>query len=266
MKKDLKTPEWVDSLIDNLAPNNLAEEIRGDLYEFFLRDLKERGEKSANRRYVRNGLGFLAKSFFWKKSDSNSNSFIMLGSYFKMARRSLSAYKGTAIINILGLVTGIASALVILTVVSFELSFDKFHTNADRIYRMVRVSGEDMSEFRTGISYPVPTAIKEEIPSIENIVSMEYMGGVNVDVLDQSGSSIRKFREETGCALAEQDFFNVFDFKDTDFKWIAGNPGNALKEPFTVVLTKTMAKKYFGEEEALGSTLRFQKKYDCKVT
>jgi ABC-type antimicrobial peptide transport system permease subunit len=265
MKTDLKTPEWIDSIIDNLAPDRVAEEIRGDLYELFLKDIDERGMLSARRRYVRNGLGFLAKSFFWRKSDSN-NSLIMLGIYFKMARRSLSAYKGTSIINILGLVIGIAAALVILTVIRFELSFDTFHSKADRTYRMVRISGDDMSEFRTGISFPVPVAIKEEIPSLENIVSMEYMGGVNVDVVDQSGTTLRKFREETGCALVEQDFFNVFDFKDTDFKWIAGNPDNALKEPFTVVLTKTMAKKYFGDEQVLGQTLRFQKKIDCKVT
>jgi putative ABC transport system permease protein len=113
MENDLKTSGWVDSLIDNLAAHDLAEEIRGDLYELFLKDIKERGIRTAKRRYVLNGLGFLAKSFFWRKSDTNANSFIMLRSYFKMASRSLSAYRGTAIINALGLVIGIASALVI---------------------------------------------------------------------------------------------------------------------------------------------------------
>jgi putative ABC transport system permease protein len=263
----MKTPEWVDSLIDNLAPNDLAEEIRGDLYQLFLQDVQVKGLSYAKCRYVRNGVGFLAKRFFWKKSRfTNTHDSIMLSSYLKMAMRSLSAYRGTAIINTLGLVVGIASALVILTVIRFELSFDKFHTNADRIYRMVRVSGDDMSEFRGGISFPVPAAIKAEIPSLEHIVSMEYMGGVNVDVLDQSGTSMRKFREETGCALVEANFFEVFDFKGTDFSWISGNPKTALTEPFTVVLTKTLAKKYFGNDNPLGRTLQFQKKYDCKVT
>jgi putative ABC transport system permease protein len=267
MENDLKTPEWVDSIIDNLAPCNLVEEIRGDLYELFLADVHTHGIRYARRRYILNRLAFLSKSFFWKKSTAaNTNSFIMLKSYFKMASRSLSAYKGTAIVNVLGLVIGIASALVILTVIKFELSFDKFHTNADEIYRLVRVSGDDMSEFRTGISYPVPTALKEEIPSLHNIVSLEYMGGVNVDVLDRSGNSIQKFREEAGCALVEENFFQIFDFKDTDFKWIAGNPQKALVEPFNVILTQTLSKKYFGDENPVGQTLRFQKKYDCKIT
>lgn len=190
----------------------------------------------------------------------------MLSSYFRMAIRSLSAHKATAIINVSGLVIGMASALVILAVVRFELSFDTFHTNADRTYRMVRVSGDDMSEFRTGISFPVPDAIKAAIPTLANIVSMEYMGGVNIDLLDASGTSERMFREESGCVLVEQGFFGVFDFKGTGFRWIAGNPETALKEPFSVVLTKTMAKKYFGDANPLGQTLRFQKKYDCKIT
>lgn len=190
----------------------------------------------------------------------------MFSSYFKMAIRSLSAHKGTAIINVSGLVIGIASALVILAVIRFEISFDTFHTNADRTYRMVRVSGDDMSEFRTGISFPVPGAMKAEISSLADIVSMEYMGGVNVDLLDASGTSVRKFREESGCVLVEQGFFRVFDFNGTGFKWIAGNPESALKEPFSVVLTKTMARKYFGDANPVGETLRFQKKYDCKIT
>jgi putative ABC transport system permease protein len=265
MENNLKPPQWIDSLIGNLAPNNLEEEIRGDLYELFLKDVESKGLRSAKRKYMVNGLGFLFKSFFWKKSPG-TNSLIMLGNYLKMARRSLATYKGTAIINALGLVIGIASTLVILTVIHFELSFDSFHTNADRIYRMVRVSGSDMSEFRTGISFPVPGAIKDEIPSLENIFTVDYIGGAYIDVLDPAGSTVRKFREEAGCVLVEPAFFKVFDFKGTSFRWISGNPEKALNEPFSVVLTRSMAKKYFGAETALGQTLKFQRKHDCKVT
>ena len=125
MKKETSSPRWVDSLVDNLAPDDLAEEIRGDLYEIFTSDLSEKGLRAARRNYVRNGLGFLLKSFFWKRNTSTANSSIMLISYFNMARRSLTAYKGTAAINILGLVIAIASAMVILAVIRFEYSFDK---------------------------------------------------------------------------------------------------------------------------------------------
>lgn len=269
MRPELKPPSWIDSLLNKLAPPDLAEEIQGDLYELFIKDLHERSFVAAKRRYVFNGLGFLAKSFFWKKRTSiKTPPWFMLSSYFKMAYRSLLAYKGTTAINILGLVTGIASALVILTVIRFESSFDTFHSRADRTYRVVRVSGDSAANpmgYRTGISYPVPVAMKSEIASLENIASIQYEGGAFIEVTDAAGSVIRKFQEDHGGAFVEPSFFNIFDFKDTGFRWIAGNP-EALTEPFSVVLTKTMAKKYFPDGNAVGNTLRFQRRTDCKVT
>ncbi len=272
MNQDIKPPAWVDSLIDNLAPDNLAEEIQGDLRELYIKDIKEKGLTSAKTKYVLNGLGFLAKNFFWKnKTTQQPNPLTMLSSYFKVAKRSLLAYKGNTIINVLGLVIGIASSLVILTIVRYELSFDKFHSLAERTYRVVRVSGTGMeinkqSELRTGISYPVPMALKEELTSLENITSMEYLGGALIEVPDKSGAVTRKFRESGGCVLVEPSFFKVFDFHNTGFKWIEGNPEKALIEPLNVVLTKSIADKYFPNGNALGGTLRFEKKFDCKVT
>jgi putative ABC transport system permease protein len=267
MKAKLQPPQWIDSLIENLAPGHLAEEIRGDLSEMFLKDIEAKGLEAARRRFIMNGLGFVAKSFFWKKSSyTNSTSSFMIRNYFKMASRSLQAHKGTTTINILGLIVGIASALVILTVIRFELSFDSFHTDRDKIYRLVRVSGKEMSEFRTGISYPVPVNMKNEISSLDKIVSMEYFGGANIDVVDAAGTTVEKFREEQGFVLVEPAFFEVFDFKGTGMKWLAGNPSKALTEPLSIVLTKSMAQKYFGERNPLGETLRLQKRFDCKVT
>lgn len=267
MREELETPRGIDSLIDRLAPQDLAEEIRGDLYELYIKDNDLVGQQAANRKYIFNGLGFLAKRFFWKKSPTyKSNPFIMISSYFKMAKRSLLAYKGSSIINILGLTVGMASALIILSVIHFEIGFDKFHSNYDNLYRMVRVSGTDMSEFRTGISYPVPTALEEEIPGLQGIVSMSYLGDANIDVVDNSGTSVKKFLEQSGVAMVEPQFFSIFDFKGTGFRWISGNPEKALEEPYSVVLTKAMSKKYFGEEQALGQTLRLQNNFDCKIT
>jgi hypothetical protein len=203
MKRNLEPPHWVDYLIDNLSPHHLAEEIRGDLYEVYLKDAAAKGPRAASRSYIINGLGFLAKNFFWKKSSQNpSTSNTMIRNYFKMATRSLLAYKGTTTINILGLVVGIASALVIAFVIRYERSFDTFHSNRDQIYRIVRVSGSDMSEFRSGIAYPVPAALKAEIPALKNVASVEYFGGANLDVIGVDGSTIEKFREETQGAIA----------------------------------------------------------------
>lgn len=257
-------PYWITYLIQNLAHDRVAEEIEGDLYEMYCNDVAMKGHAFARRKYVSRGLGFLVKRFFWKQS-AQPNHNTMLSSYFKMAHRSLLAYKSTSIINITGLVIGLASALVILSFVRFELSFDQFHSDANRIYRVVRVSGPDMAEYRTGISYPVPSALKAEIPSIQNIASYEYFGGANVVIPDASGKDKLKFREENGFVLVEPSFFSVFDFKDSEFKWISGSPEVSLKEPFSVVLTRSMARKYFGEEDPVGRTMELQGT-SCKVT
>jgi len=148
MKKEVRTPAWIDALIESLSPPHLAEEIRGDLHELYLKDLNSKSHQVARAKYVLNGLGFLMQNFFWKKSPNNhSTSIPMISNYFKMAKRSLLAHKGATVINITGLVVGMASALVIFFVIHFELSFDTFHSRADKIYRIVRVSGKDMSEY-----------------------------------------------------------------------------------------------------------------------
>lgn len=262
-----KPPAWIDSLIERLAPLHLAEEIQGDLYELYLSDLAAKDIAAARRKYIWNALGFLLRRFFWKRNSVTQNNIIMLRSYFTMAHRSLLAYKSNTFINIIGLTIGIASALTILTFIRYELSFDSFHTNHDNIYRMVRVGGKDMSEFRTGISYPVPWAMKDEITSFRNISAMEYFGGALMEVPDANGNIVTRYKEMNGLAMVEPSFFKMFDFGDKPLRWLQGNPEKALVEPFSVVLTESIAKKYFGDDENIvGRTLRFEKDADCKVT
>jgi putative ABC transport system permease protein len=262
--KDLRTPAWIDAVVDNLAPVHLVEEIRGDLYELFSRDVQVHGTRTARQRYVLNAFGFLIKSFFWQRSHP-SNHTIMLSNYFIMAKRSLLSNKGTSAINIIGLVTGFAAALVLFTVIRYELSYDRFHSNAEQIYRLVRVMDGVTPQYRSGISFPVHRALREEMSSVENILAMEYFGGANVDILDSEGKTLRKFREESGFGIVEPSFFNVFDFGG-QVRWLSGNPAKAFNEPFNLVLTKSMAKKYFGDEEPLGQTIKLQRKFDCKIT
>jgi len=260
-----KPPAWAETLIERLAPEHVTEEIRGDLYEMFLWDVKHVDDRTARRRYAWRAIGFLAKTFFWKQAPSTQQHHTMTGNYFKMARRSLSANKGTTTINILGLVIGIASALAIISIVRFELSFDTFHTDHKNIYRMVRVSGPDLSEFRTGIPYALPPAMKD-IPAIRKMTKMEYLGAANVDVLSADGKSERQFVEDGGVVTIEPEFFDIIDFAGSPVKWISGDPKSSLSEPGSLVVTNAMAKKYFGDESPIGKTLRFQKAFDLEIT
>jgi putative ABC transport system permease protein len=263
MKIHREPPGWAERLIERLAPKHLVEEIKGDLYEMFIADARQTNESTARRKYAWRAVGFLTKMFFWKRSSVRQHN--MTGSYFKIAKRSLVANKGTTSINVLGLTIGIASALAIISIIRFELSFDKFHTDYENTYRLVRVSGPDLSEFRSGIPYAIPPALKD-ISSIRKMTKLEYLGGSSVDILSADGRFERQFVEASGVATVEPEFFDVIDFAGNPIKWISGNPKTALREPGSVVVTREIAKKYFGDENPVGRTLRFQKAFDFKIT
>ncbi|MFM9837923.1 MAG: ABC transporter permease [Cyclobacteriaceae bacterium] len=270
--EDLKKtpPHWATRLLSWYCKPELLEDLQGDLNEYFERSIKAKGIKKAKLIYVFDVLKFFRLYTVRKPEFVNLLiNFIMMGSYLKAAKRRLLLYKSNTLINVLGLVIGIASTLVILSMIRYELSFDKFHSDADRIYRVVRVSGPDLflsdrSECRTGISYPVPTALKSEIPSLENITSMQYFGGVQVEVPAKDQTLPIRFSE--AGVLIDPSFFKILDFKKTNFKWISGNPEKSLSEPFTVVLTKRLANKYFPEGNAMDKILRLDRKFDARVT
>lgn len=263
MKKQ-QPPRYIVRMIERLAPQSKSEEILGDLDEMFTND-QRRGIENARWRYTINAMAFFFKGFMWRQKNQSQRN-MMIASYFKMAGRSLMAYKATTAINIFGLVIGIATAMLIFSVVRFEKSFDTFHSRATETYRLIRADGAQRSDFRGGISFPVPAALAEEIPELDDVTSVQYFGGANVEIINKTdGATPSRFREESGFAFAASNFFTVFDYKGTDLKWISGTPAN-LEKPFSMVLTKTMATKYFGNQNAIGQSVRLQNKNDFTVT
>lgn len=191
----------------------------------------------------------------------------MFPSYFKISFRSLKAHRLNSIINILGLSIGISCALIISFIVKYQLSFDSFHTYSDNIYRVVRVSlVEGETEYRTGTSWPLSSALKQDIAVLKDITSMIYFGGMQVDIINNDGKSVNKFHEKSGCVFVDDSFFNIFDFEDAPIIWIHGNSQNALSDPFSVVLTESMALKYFGKDMPLGKSLKLNQEVDVVVT
>lgn len=192
----------------------------------------------------------------------------MIKNYLKTAFRHLLKNRVTTSVNILGLALGICCVLIILTVVRYERSYDQFHSDAERIYRIVRVSDVDgETEYRTGVSYPVPNALKEDLTIAKEVTAMLYIGDAQVSVVDSKANEVvRQFQEDDGATFADTDFFRIFDFENTSFRWVAGNPETALKEPFTVVLTQTLAEKYFPNGNALDSRLKLDNLIEVKVT
>jgi putative ABC transport system permease protein len=168
----------------------------------------------------------------------------MIKNYFKIAVRNLWRHKAFSLINILGLAVGMTACFLIFLYVSFELSYDTFHSKADRTYRIVcdiKTPTEVINA--SGPSWAVPPNAKNEFPEIESFVRIA--GGDNV--LVRKGDI--KF-QEGNTMWADSAFFNVFDFK-----LIKGNPETALKEPLSIVFTESTAKKYFGKSDPMGQTL-----------
>ena len=177
----------------------------------------------------------------------------MIKNYIKTAFRALIRHRSNSIVNIAGLMVGFAAFLLIFVVLQYEQSFDSFHTNANRIYRVVRIGKNPVNrEYRTGVPFPVTQTLRSDFPQLTNATAIFGAGGVQVNVTAADGSTLKKFKEGNDLFIAEPQFFKMFDFSLAE-----GNIANALAEPNTALLTKEIASKYFGEwKTAIGRTLK----------
>ncbi|HEY4327898.1 MAG TPA: ABC transporter permease [Mucilaginibacter sp.] len=185
----------------------------------------------------------------------------MIKNYLKTAFRNLIQNRSYSIVNITGLVVGIAASLLIFLVLQYEQGFDSFHVKKDRIYRLVREGKNPTGrEYRTGVPYPVTDGLKADYPQLENAAAIFGDGGVQVLITGPRGETIKKFKEDN-VFLAEPRFFQMFDFK-----MLAGKPSTAIAQPNTVMLTKSIAEKYFGDwKSAIGKTIKVYRE-NMKVT
>ncbi|MBL0741111.1 ABC transporter permease [Chryseolinea lacunae] len=177
----------------------------------------------------------------------------MLTNYIKVAIRNLLRQKGFSFINILGLALGITCTALIGMWVNDELSYDKFHNDFDRIYRVTATLPE-MKVHAAVSSAPLAIAVKAELPEVEDAVRIS---GLNRDLI-QVGDV--KF-EEKGVIYADSNFFNLFTFP-----FIKGSKETALQNPEGVVITEEMALKYFGSTDVLEKTIRKNDKDNFTVT
>jgi len=180
----------------------------------------------------------------------------MFLNYLKTAWRNIRKQKGYSVINLSGLAIGMACCLLILLYVQDELSYDRYHENADRIYRVVIDAevGGSLSQLAL-CPFAAPPVFAEEIPEVESFVRMVGIG--RRQIIEYEEQSF----EEEGIFLADETFFDIFTHSFLD-----GNPENALEQPGAVVLTQDTARRLFGEEDAIGKTLTFAPVGDLHVT
>ena len=177
----------------------------------------------------------------------------MISNYIKVAIRNLLRQKGFSFINIFGLALGISCTALIGMWVNDELSYDRFHSDFERMYRITATLPE-MKVHAAVSCAPLAIAITNEIPEVEEAVRLT---GLNRDLM-QVGDN--KF-EEKGVLFADSNFFRVFTFQ-----FIKGDRETALLNPEGIVITEEMAMKYFGSTDVLEKTIRKNNNDDFTVT
>jgi putative ABC transport system permease protein len=186
----------------------------------------------------------------------------MIKNYFKIAFRNLIRHKVFSVINIAGLAIGIASCLLLFTVINYELSYDTFQPNYKRIYHVVTQDKfSDGITYNPGIPGAALDAMRLQMPSVL-FAGFNAGFGSQVTVTDPNNTSTdKKFIEETGLYFFEPKFFSVFNYT-----WLSGN-ASVLNEPNAVVLTKKVADKYFGDwHQAMDKTIKLDNALSLKVS
>src|SRR5690606_5744557 len=180
----------------------------------------------------------------------------MFSSYLATALRAQLKEKGYAIINIAGLAFGLATTVIICLFVIEDLSYDKFHSNYDRIVRLLTIdNAEGVSSKLVGVTQPtLGPAAREELPEV--VQSVRFVGGGRYD-LSYGEKSL--FCE--AAFRVDPSVFEVFDFHDID-----GTTHGALDQPGSIVITRSLAKKLFGDEPAVGKTVKLNLNADLNIT
>ena len=173
---------------------------------------------------------------------------------FKTAFRSLMRNKNYTIINIAGLAVGIAVCMMIFIIIQYQTSFDAFHADKDRIYRVVTEShGADAGtiSYAKNIPFPLPDNLKTAFPQLEQTAPVYASHNDELQVLNDNGTAVKNFKESSGVFYTSPSFFSMFRFP-----LLAGSYAS-LKNPNNVLLTKEIADTYFGNwKTAMGKTIK----------
>lgn len=175
----------------------------------------------------------------------------MLSNYLKVSIRNIKKRPVFTLINIMGLAIGIASCLIIFQFVSFEKSYNTFHKNSKDIYRVsYSKEKEGIESFHTVLTYSgVGPLLKENFPEVLDFARLRPMRIITATAVATYEENIYK---EDRVYYADPSFLSLFSFE-----MLEGDAATALKDQFTAVITESTARKYFGEDEALGKILKF---------
>ncbi len=246
-KRPPRLGEWLIgrmSAFDRFAP-------LGDLEEEYNSILCSEGALRADMFYWRQALLALP-SYLGMLVGWNLN---MLASYMRVSSRLIAKHKGFSAINILGLAIGMACCTLIMLWVQDELGFDSFHEKADRTYRVVfDRDAEDVRYVTATTPAPLGEAMRRDFPEIERVTMVGYAGALTVK------AEGKRF-EERWFEFVDPDFFEIFSFR-----LVKGSPETVFADPYSVVITRSTAERFFGQEDPVGRSISVNGSFDLTVS
>lgn len=184
----------------------------------------------------------------------------MLKNYLVVTFRNIQRNFSYSVINVFGLALGITCSLVLFLMISFFTSFDDYHPNGDRIYRVVHSSDSNGNkDFTAGVPAPFSDAFRSDVSGLEKVlfISGSYNG---LFTIDHNGTK-KIFEQEERFGYTDSTFFSLFSRG-----MISGNYKTALIEPGQVILSESSARKFFGEEDPINKSIRLNNETDLTVT
>lgn len=241
-----KLPQWILTKLSNRVDKF---SLLDDLEDEFAAKNSNHGKTRPRTWYWIQALRAIPSILLY----SLFRSAVMAKNYITIALRNIRKHKVFSLINILGLAIGISLCLFVISMIFFMYGSDRFHEKKDRIYRVISqtITAHGVHERATA---PMPLAGElEQITGIESVVRIKKNFG---------GAALYKEKGFLVSGLyADMDFFHVFSFELEK-----GNPKTALAEPYSVVLTDTVARKFFGSNDPIGEILQLQDVGDFTVT
>ncbi len=236
-----RPPKLAEKILSKLQYDDVWKTTLGDFEEYYSYIKKKEGVVAANKWYWQQVLKYapskLIHKIYWSVS--------MFKNYLKIAFRNLKNQKSYSFINIFGLTIGLTSFILIALFVQYELSYDDFHVNSDRTYRINAF--QPANEYLGSNWFALtPTAMAATLK--EDFAEVEYAGyftGTSTLLTNE-----RESYTEWGVA-ADGDFFDIFTYT-----WYAGDSETALNDPNSIILTASLADKLFGDENSIGKSVQ----------
>ncbi|MBO6522914.1 MAG: ABC transporter permease [Balneolaceae bacterium] len=245
-----RPPKIAEKLLSKLLYDDVWKTTLGDFEEQYSYLLDKEGKSKANRWYwgqiLRYAPSKITHKLYWSAG--------MFKNYLKIAYRSILKNKSYSFINISGLAVGLASFLLIGIYINHELSYDTFHEDSDRIYRIIREAPEEnyMGSSWFGVNpMPLTIALGDNFDGVEAAASFsesEALLKVETNSFYEQGIN------------TDLDFFEMFTLE-----WISGDVSSAFKNPESVIITQSLAAKYFGSANPMGKDIFFDSDDDEPV-